>query len=99
MAKLNIEVEYLGVSSNIKFIPNCEHISFQNTNTSIDISSETQQAILNVANIVNVNNEFINLDNLISKDYQNDLKLGSDKKLLSQPPDMDFLAYYILKRG
>ena len=36
---------------------------------------------------------------LISDDNQNDLKLGSDNKLLSQPTDTDFLAYYILAKG
>lgn len=36
---------------------------------------------------------------LISDDKPNDLKLGSDNKLLSQPTDTDFLAYYILSRG
>lgn len=33
---------------------------------------------------------------LISTDKPNDLKLGSDNKLLSQPKDTDFLADYIL---
>lgn len=36
---------------------------------------------------------------LISTDPDNDLKLGSDNKLLSQPTDTDYLAYYILERG
>ena len=36
---------------------------------------------------------------LISDDKPNDLKLGSDNKLLSQPTDTDFLAYYILAKG
>lgn len=36
---------------------------------------------------------------LISDDKPNDLKLGSDNKLLSQPTDTDFLAYYILSKG
>ena len=36
---------------------------------------------------------------LISGDNPNDLKLGSDNKLLSQPTDTDFLAYYILAKG
>lgn len=35
----------------------------------------------------------------ISTDPNNDLKLGSDNKLLSQPTDTDFLAYYILAKG
>lgn len=33
---------------------------------------------------------------LISIDKPNDLKLGSDSKLVSQPDDVDFLAYYIM---
>ena len=38
-------------------------------------------------------------NDLISNDKPNDLKLGSDNKLLSQPTDTDFLAYYILAKG
>lgn len=34
--------------------------------------------------------------NLISSDKPNDLRLGADSKLLSQPPDIDFLSSYIL---
>lgn len=33
---------------------------------------------------------------LISADTPNDLKIGSDNRLVSQPPDSDFLADYIL---
>lgn len=33
---------------------------------------------------------------IISKDTPNDLKIGSDDKLVSQPNDNDFLADYIL---
>ena len=36
---------------------------------------------------------------LISDDEPNDLKLGSDNKLVSQPDDTNFLAYYILLKG
>lgn len=36
---------------------------------------------------------------LISDDKPNDLKLGSDNKLVSQPNDINFLAYYILSKG
>ena len=36
---------------------------------------------------------------LISTDSHNDLKLGSDNKLVSQPNDVNFLAYYILSKG
>lgn len=41
----------------------------------------------------------VDVPSLISEDKPNDLKLGSDNKLLSQPTDTDFLAYYILARG
>ena len=36
---------------------------------------------------------------LISTDSNNDLKLGSDNKLVSQPNDTNFLAYYMLTKG
>ena len=36
---------------------------------------------------------------LISADANNDLKLGSDNKLVSQPNDINFLAYYTLSKG
>ena len=36
---------------------------------------------------------------LISADPNNDLKLGSDNKLVSQPNDINFLAYYTLSKG
>lgn len=38
----------------------------------------------------------MNAASLISSDVPNDLKLGSDDKLVSLPPDNDFLADYIL---
>lgn len=38
-------------------------------------------------------------EDLISSDDNNDLKLGSDSKLLAQSTGEDFLAYYILKKG
>ena len=41
----------------------------------------------------------VDTPSLISDDKPNDLKLGSDNKLLSQPTDTDYLAYYILERG
>lgn len=41
----------------------------------------------------------VDVPSLISDDKPNDLKLGSDNKLLSQPTDTDFLAYYILAKG
>ena len=41
----------------------------------------------------------VDMPSLISDDKPNDLKLGSDNKLLSQPTDTDYLAYYILAKG
>lgn len=41
----------------------------------------------------------IQASDLISNDKPNDLKLGSDNKLLSQPTDTDYLAHYILAKG
>ena len=58
--------------------------------------AKIQTAILNVDNIISATS---NLPSLISSDPNNDLKLGSDNKLVSQPNDTDFLAYYILAKG
>lgn len=41
----------------------------------------------------------VDIPDLISADAHNDLKLGSDNKLVSQPNDINFLAYYILAKG
>lgn len=38
----------------------------------------------------------VNAASLISADVPNDLKLGSDDKLISQPDDIEFLADYIM---
>ena len=58
--------------------------------------AKIQTAILNVDNIISATS---NLPSLISSDPNNDLKLGSDNKLVSQPNDTNFLAYYILSKG
>ena len=58
--------------------------------------AKIQTAILNVDNIISVTT---NPPTLISSDPNNDLKFGSDNKLVSQPDDIDFLAYYILSKG
>ena len=58
--------------------------------------AKIQTAILNVDNIISATT---NLPTLISSDPNNDLKLGSDNKLVSQPNDINFLAYYILSKG
>ena len=58
--------------------------------------AKIQTAILNVDNIISATT---NLPTLISSDPNNDLKLGCDNKLVSQPNDINFLAYYILSKG
>ena len=58
--------------------------------------AKIQTAILNVDNIISATSK---PSALISSDPNNDLKLGSDNKLVSQPTDTDFLAYYILSKG
>ena len=58
--------------------------------------AKIQTAILNVDNIISATSK---PSALISSDPNNDLKLGSDNKLVSQPNDTNFLAYYILSKG
>ena len=58
--------------------------------------AKIQTAILNVDNIISATT---NPSALISSDPNNDLKLDCDNKLVSQPNDIDFLAYYILSKG
>lgn len=41
----------------------------------------------------------ITASDVLSRDVINDLKLGSDGKLVSQPPDIDFLAFYLSARN
>ena len=55
------------------------------------------KATIDIINFVPFNN--VDVLSLISKDKPNDLKLGSDNKLVSQPNDVNFLAYYILSKG
>ena len=57
---------------------------------SVDMS--TVEAMLKIIGFRQVND-------IISTDPNNDLKLCSDNKLVSQPNDIDFLAYYILSKG
>ena len=58
--------------------------------------AKIQTAILNVDNIISATT---NPSALISGDVGNELTVGSDNKLVSQPDDIDFLAYYILSKG
>lgn len=46
-----------------------------------------------------MNESKVSLLALISSDAPNDLKLGSDNKLLSQPVDVDYLQIYLDNRG
>ena len=58
--------------------------------------AKIQTTILNVDNIISATT---NPSALISGDVGNELTVGSDNKLVSQPDDIDFLAYYILSKG
>lgn len=62
----------------------------------INSTAKIQSAVLNVDNVISATS---NPSALISSDDNNDLRLGSDNKLVSQPTDTDFLAYYILSKG
>ena len=62
----------------------------------INSTAKIQSAVLNVDNVISATS---NPSDLISSDDNNDLRLGSDNKLVSQPNDTDFLAYYILAKG
>lgn len=64
----------------------------------INSTNKTQVAFLNVDNVITTINTQTPVS-LISSDINNDLKLGSDNKLVSQPNDVNFLAYYILSKG
>lgn len=58
--------------------------------------AKIQTTILNVDNIISATT---NPSALISGDVGDELTVGSDNKLVSQPDDIDFLAYYILSKG
>ena len=62
----------------------------------INSTAKIQTAVLNVDNIISATSK---PSDLISSDPNNDLKLGCDTSLVSQPTDTDFLAYYILSKG
>ena len=63
----------------------------------LNTSEPLDKATINIVNFVPILN--VEASSLISKDKPNDLKLGSDNKLVSQPNDTNFLAYYILSKG
>ena len=73
------------------------NLTVQYDDIGINVSRQGQQAVLHIADVV-IGSE-TRPDHLISADPNNDLKLGSDNKLVSQPTDTDYLAYYIISRG
>ena len=62
-------------------------------------SGKNSSVVLTLTDALVVNAGTVIAKDLISSDPNNDLKLGSDNKLVSQPNDTDFLAYYILSKG
>ena len=76
-------------------MPNLKVI-VQYDDVKLNSTAKIQSAVLNVDNIISATS---NPSALISDDDNNDLKLGSDNKLVSQPNDVNFLAYYILSKG
>ena len=62
-------------------------------------SGKNSSVVLTLTDALAVNAGTVIAKDLISSDPNNDLKLGSDNKLLSQPTDTNFLAYYILSKG
>ena len=76
-------------------MPNLKVI-VQYDDVKLNSTAKIQSAVLNVDNIISATS---NPSSLISDDDNNDLKLGSDNKLVSQPNDVNFLAYYILSKG
>ena len=73
------------------------NLTVQYDDIGINVSRQGQQAVLHIADVV-IGSE-TRPDHPISADPNNDLKLGSDNKLVSQPTDTDYLAYYIISRG
>lgn len=65
----------------------------------LNSSGKNSSVVLTLTDALAVNAGTVIAKDLISNDNPNDLKLGSDNKLLSQPTDTDFLAYYILAKG
>ena len=65
----------------------------------LNSASKESLVSLTLTDALTIDTGTIFAKDLISADANNDLKLGSDNKLLSQPTDTDFLAYYILSKG
>ena len=68
-------------------------------NLTLSSSGKNSSVVLTLTDALVVNAGTVIAKDLISSDPNNDLKLGSDNKLVSQPNDTDFLAYYILSKG
>ena len=62
-------------------------------------SGKNSSVVLTLTDALAVNAGTVIAKDLISNDPNNDLKLGSDNKLVSQPNDINFLAYYTLSKG
>ena len=65
----------------------------------LNSSGKNSSVVLTLTDALAVNAGTVIAKDLISADAHNDLKLGSDNKLVSQPNDTNFLAYYILSKG
>ena len=65
----------------------------------ISSSGKNSSVVLTLTDALAVNAGTVITKDLISTDPNNDLKLGSDNKLVSHPNDVNFLAYYILSKG
>lgn len=65
----------------------------------LNSSGKNSSVVLTLTDALAVNAGTVIAKDLISADPNNDLKLGSDNKLVSLPKDTNFLAYYILSKG
>lgn len=65
----------------------------------LNSASKESLVSLTLTDALTIDTGTIFAKDLISADANNDLKLGSDNKLVSQPNDINFLAYYILSKG
>lgn len=65
----------------------------------LNSASKESLVSLTLTDALTIDTGTIFAKDLISSDPNNDLKLGSDNKLVSQPNDINFLAYYILSKG
>ena len=65
----------------------------------LNSASKESLVSLTLTDALTIDTGTIFAKDLNSADANNDLKLGSDNKLVSQPNDINFLAYYILSKG